>query len=161
MTDPARWIRPAAALMVGVLSGGCSVAPRSRLDECHTLSRGLRTENAQLKDVTHRLRAHNQDLAQRAFDDARRLDELEQANRRLEQSVIAYREERERLIATFEQFRGALSASTDHPDRSHLESLADLGTSEAGASLEAERVGRESSATQRLAAGPVDRRPPP
>jgi hypothetical protein len=89
------------------------MVPRSRLTDCHTQSQGLRVENTQLKDGALKLRTHNQDLAQRAQDDARRLTELEQANRRLEQSVLAYQEDRDRLVAAFERLRGNLSAAAD------------------------------------------------
>ena len=111
MAHPARSRRLTCILAASTTLAGCSFVPKSRLDECHIQSQGMRTENAQLKDVTLDLRSHNQDLTQRSLDDAHRVEELEAANRRLVQSVLAYQEEREQMIAAFERFRGALSAS--------------------------------------------------
>ncbi len=121
MAEPVRSPRPlSAALAAMAMLSGCSVVSKARLDECHTLSKGLRAENAQLKDVSLRLRSQNQDLAQRSLDEARRIAELETARQRLERSVLAYQEERERLVAAFEQFRGALTASADRSPAASL-----------------------------------------
>ena len=77
------------------LSAGCCLVPKSRLDECHRLSQTLQAENARLKDTPLSLRSQNQDLNQRAVDDARRLRCKDEAIERLEQSVLAYQSERE------------------------------------------------------------------
>ena len=60
-------------VVLGLGLAGCSLVPKSRLDECHRLSQTLQAENARLKDTTVSLRSQNQDLTQRAVDDARRL----------------------------------------------------------------------------------------
>ncbi|HEX8203218.1 MAG TPA: hypothetical protein VF590_22265, partial [Isosphaeraceae bacterium] len=94
-------------------AGGCAVVPRSQLEECHKLSRSLQAETAQLKDAAINLRAHNQDLAQRAVADGRRIEELERVNRRLERSVAAYQEEREQLAASLERIKRQVASAAD------------------------------------------------
>ena len=54
------------------------------------------------------LRSQNQDLSERAVDDARRLALLETANERLETSVQAYQDERMRLEAAYKELRASL-----------------------------------------------------
>ena len=58
------------------LCAGCALAPRSQVEECHQLSRTLRSENARLKDQLLVAQAQNRDFADRAEDDARRLAKL-------------------------------------------------------------------------------------
>jgi chemotaxis protein MotB len=113
MVDPARPIRLALALSAATLAAGCGLVPKAQLDDCHKLSRTLQEETGQLKDVNLRLRAENQDLAQRTVEDARRLKVLDEENQRLERSVLAYQEERDHLLATFEQFQRQITASVD------------------------------------------------
>ena len=67
-----------------LLCGGCALAPRSQVDECHQLSRTLRSENARLKDQLLVLQAQNRDYADRAVDDSRRLASQDEAIERLE-----------------------------------------------------------------------------
>jgi hypothetical protein len=84
------------------------MAPRQELDDCHRLSQTLRSENANLKDQVLVLRTQNQDLSERAVDDARRLTQLESSNQRLETSVQAYQDERTRLEAAYQELRACL-----------------------------------------------------
>src|SRR5436305_15131515 len=86
-----RWSRTRRLLAV-VAAGawglsGCSFVPKSRLDECHRLSQTLQAEKDRLKDTAVSLRSQNQDLNQRAADDARRLRLQEEEVQRLVQSV--------------------------------------------------------------------------
>jgi hypothetical protein len=105
-----------ALLLAGtaVAAGGCRMAPREQVDECHRLNQTLRSENAQLKDQMLALRSQNQDYSERAVDDARRLDALEQANLRLETSVQAYQDERTRLETAYRELRASLPQAV-HP----------------------------------------------
>jgi hypothetical protein len=100
-------------VMAAAWGEGCANSPRARLTDCERLIQAVRTENAQLKDVVLKLRTHNHDLAQRSVDDAKRIRVLEKANRRLEQSVLAYQDERDRLATAFEQFKSQLQAAAD------------------------------------------------
>ena len=93
---------------VALAAGGCRMAPREQVDECHRLNQTLRSENAQLKDQMLAFRSQNQDYSERAVDDARRLDALEQANLRLETSVQAYQDERTRLETAYKELRASL-----------------------------------------------------
>jgi hypothetical protein len=97
-----------------VAAGGCRMAPREQVDECHRLNQTLRSENAQLKDQMLALRSQNQDYSERAVDDARRLEALEQANLRLETSVQAYQDERTRLETAYKELRASLPQAL-HP----------------------------------------------
>lgn len=90
------------------------MAPREQVDECHRLNQTLRSENAQLKDQLLALRSQNQDYSERAVDDARRLEALEQANLRLETSVQAYQDERTRLETAYKELRASLPQAV-HP----------------------------------------------
>ncbi|MGE3821463.1 MAG: hypothetical protein AB7I30_18795 [Isosphaeraceae bacterium] len=106
----------ATALLAG-LGSGCGVVPRSKLDECHRLSQTLRSENGRLKDATMALRSRNQDLSERAVDDARRLTAQDEALQRLEKSVIAYQSERDALAAAFNELKRQVRLSANpRPD---------------------------------------------
>jgi outer membrane protein OmpA-like peptidoglycan-associated protein len=111
MLEPARRSGLGAALLA-IWCSGCTLIPSERLEECHREVQGLRAEVAQLKDVSLKLRSHNQDLAQRAVDDQRRIDTLDEENHRLEQSVQAYQDERDDLAAAFEEFKHRLVSSS-------------------------------------------------
>ncbi|HEV3168349.1 MAG TPA: hypothetical protein VGZ22_30370 [Isosphaeraceae bacterium] len=132
MVEPARPLRLAMILSSSVLVAGCSLVPREKLDECHKLSRSIQDENAQLKDVTLKLRAHNQDLAQRAVDDAQRIKSLDESNQRLESSVVAYQRERDQLSSAFEQFKRQLTASVDRPPTAMLDRFEQFSHQHAG-----------------------------
>ena len=96
-------------LVVAAVLSGCSMVPRDRLDESYRLAQTLRTENARLKDQVVALEAQNRDAADRALDDLRRLTARDQAIERLERSVEAYRDDRDRLAAAYERLTTTLS----------------------------------------------------
>ena len=114
---------------------GCSVAPKSRLDDCHRLSQTLQSENSRLKDDTLGLRSRNQDLTQRAVDDAGQLRTQGEAIRRLEKSVIAYQDERDQLSASFERVRHQLQSAVDPPPRALLDRLKGFAEARPGLGL--------------------------
>ncbi|MFM7590280.1 MAG: hypothetical protein ACKO85_00660 [Isosphaeraceae bacterium] len=80
----------------------------------------IHTENARLKDLVVQFRSSNEDMAQRALDDSRRLEKLAEENDALRTSVAAYQAERERMARAFQNLqqqvqvvlseRGTLSA---------------------------------------------------
>jgi chemotaxis protein MotB len=112
----ARWARALAPCLVSaglLLSVGCGLVPKSRLDECHRVSQTLRAENNRLKDVALDLRAQNQDLSQRAVDDARRLSAQDEAIQRMESSVLAYQTERDKLAEAFEVLKRQIRLSVE------------------------------------------------
>jgi outer membrane protein OmpA-like peptidoglycan-associated protein len=120
MVEPARCFRIGLAFALALAGSGCGLVPTARLDECHREAQSLRAETAQLKDVNLKLRAHNQDLAQRGVEDERRLKALGESNDRLEHSVQAYQEERDELAAAFEEFKRRLAAGADQLPRASL-----------------------------------------
>ncbi len=103
----------AAALAACVLSApGCAFVPKSRFDDAQKLVKSLRTENAQLKDSTLTLKVQNQDLAQRAVDDAQAIHALEVANGQYERSIENYQQEREQLRSAFEELKGQVRTAS-------------------------------------------------
>jgi len=92
---------------------GCGFVPTNRLSDCQKFNQTLHTENSQLKDVVLRLRSQNEELAQRALDDLDRLRTQEESIRRLERSVLAYQQERERMASALEQIRRESLARDD------------------------------------------------
>ncbi|MFO0952179.1 MAG: OmpA family protein [Isosphaeraceae bacterium] len=115
------------AIATAAAVGGCSFVPRSKLDECHRLSQTLRADNTRLKDVTAELRSQNQELTQRAVDDARKLAAQDEAVERLETSVAAYQKERDELAAAFESIKRQVRlAASAEPSASLPERLRDF-----------------------------------
>ncbi len=106
MVEPPRLSRMTWVLVLGcsVLLTGC-VVPKSSLDECHKLSQTLQARNSQLKDSVVSLRSQNQDLVERAGDDARQIQIQAEAIERLERSVVAYQKEREQLARSFDELK--------------------------------------------------------
>ena len=100
-------------IVVAAVLAGCSVVPRDRLDESYRLAQTLRTENARLKDQVVALQAQNRDASDRALDDLRRLTARDQAIERLERSVEAYRDDRDRLAAAYERLTTTLGRTGD------------------------------------------------
>ncbi len=96
-----------ALVGVGLLSG-CAVVPRSRLEETRQLAQLLRAENDRLKDQVLTLRVQNQDYADRALDDLRRLTAREEAIERLERSIQAYQDDRDRLAGAYRRLAMSL-----------------------------------------------------
>ena len=86
------------------------------MDECQQLSRTLRSENARLKDQILVLQTQNRDFADRAEDDAHRLAIQDEAIERLESSVQAYQDERDRLEAAYHQLASSLGESRAKAD---------------------------------------------
>jgi chromosome segregation ATPase len=95
-------------LAILLQTAGCALVPRSRLDECQRLGKTLRSENARLKDQILAAQSQNRDLADRAVDDARRLATQDEAISRLEHSVQAYQDDRDRLESAFSQLTANL-----------------------------------------------------
>ncbi|WP_165229844.1 hypothetical protein [Aquisphaera insulae] len=105
------WRRLALAALLASLSAaqaGCSLATRSQVAECRRFSQEVRAENARLKDQVLALRTQNEDYAERAVDDGKRLARLEDANRELETSVVAFQEDRSQLEAAYQELRANL-----------------------------------------------------
>jgi hypothetical protein len=109
----ARWMMISGALL---LFGGCALAPRSQVEECHQLSRTLRSENARLKDQLLVAQAQNRDYADRAEDDSRRLASQDDAIEHFESSVRGYQDERARLEAAYHQLASSLGESRAKAD---------------------------------------------
>jgi hypothetical protein len=99
------------ALMASACSSGCAIVPRSQVDECRQLTRTLRSENARLRDQLLAVQSQNRDYADRAVDDSRRLAVQDEAIERLESSVHAYQDERNRLEAEYRKIASALSTT--------------------------------------------------
>lgn len=97
--------RIAAMLLLALAATGCSVVPRTRLEDCRKRTQGLSAENLQLKDSVLSLRGQNRDLEGRAVEDARRIGALEETNQRLEQSLAAYQDEARQAAALLDQIR--------------------------------------------------------
>jgi chemotaxis protein MotB len=113
--------------------------PTSRLDECHRLSQRLQAENNRLKDATVSLRSQNQDLNQRAVDDARRLRVQEEEIQRLVQSVTAYQDDRDKFTAAFERIKAQIRTSASPVSAGLLGRLQDLARAHPGWELDADR----------------------
>jgi chromosome segregation ATPase len=109
----ARWITISGSVL---FCGGCALAPRAQVDECHQLSRTLRSENARLKDQILVLKAENRDYAERAEDDSRRLAVQDEAIERFESSVRAYQDDRARLEAAYHQLTASLGETRAKAD---------------------------------------------
>jgi len=100
------------ALPLACGASGCAFVPKSRVDEAHKLVQSLRAENAQMKDVALSLKVQNQDLTQRAVDDARAIRALEVANGQYERSIQGYQDEREQLREAFQDVKGQVRTAT-------------------------------------------------
>ncbi len=100
-------IRPifASSLALGLTLSGCSTTPRARRDESLRVSQTLQEENNRLKDIVFNLRARNDDLVERSVDDAHKLRAAVDVNQRLERSIIAYQEDRERLAKAYDDLK--------------------------------------------------------
>jgi len=111
--------RTRALMLIGVgLLPGCAVVPNSRLEESRRLAQSVRTENARLKDQVLALQAQNRDYADRALDDLRRLTARDEAIARLERSVQAYQDERDRLEGAYRRLTMSLGrpGGDDHAE---------------------------------------------
>jgi hypothetical protein len=101
-------------LLVGF--SGCSLVPRSRMDECQRLSQTLRGDNAHLRDRLLAVQSENRDYAERAVDDGRRLAIQDEALERLEHSVQAYQDDVTRLEAAYKKLASNLSVADRETD---------------------------------------------
>ena len=117
MAEPAplrRTLRVGVLCLLGAgIVPGCAMVPRDRLEESQKLARSLRTENARLKDQVLSLQAQNQDYADRALDDLRRLTARDEAIDRLEKSVRGYQDDRDRLAAAYRRLAVSLGRTAD------------------------------------------------
>ena len=115
MVEPS-WPSRATRLLVFGLAGlltGCSVVPRSRLDDCHKLSQTLEADKARLNDTLLSERSQHNDLRQRADDDARRLLAQDDEVKRLQSTVQAYQDERDQLAADYARVKSLLQVSAN------------------------------------------------
>ena len=101
------------AMACALLAPGCAFVPKTRLEDAQKLVQSLRSENSQLRDSRLSLKVQNQDLSQRAIDDARAIRALEVANIQYEQSIQGYQEEREQLQAAFQELKGQVRTASD------------------------------------------------
>lgn len=101
-----------ALLAAGSLPG-CALVPSGRLEESQKLAQSLRSENARLTDEVLVLKTQNRDYADRALDDLRRLTARDEAIERLEQSVRAYQDDRDRLAAAYRRLAVSLGRTSD------------------------------------------------
>ena len=139
--------------LCGLGLAGCSFVPKSRLDECHRLSQTLQAENDRLKDTTISLRSQNQDLNQRAVDDARRHRVQEEEIQRLVQSVSAYQEDRDKLAVAFERIKSQIRSSVNPVSSGLLNQLQDLAQAHPGWEFDPERGVLTIPAAQLFEAG--------
>jgi hypothetical protein len=113
----------AAAIVagIGLFLPGCGVVPQRKLEDSRLQIRSLQAENEQLRDIVLNVRSQNRDMSTRALDDARRIQALEDANRRLERSILAYQDENRQISALFDQLREQVRvAATTGPTVSML-----------------------------------------
>lgn len=94
-----RWL---LLIQIAALPGCSSWRRPGASNDADRLTRVIHTENARLKDLVVQLRSSNEDMAQRALDDAARITNLEESNRALSTSVAAYQAERERMARSFQ-----------------------------------------------------------
>jgi len=111
---------------------GCSVVPRSQLDECRKLSRTLQADNSRLKDTIVSLKTENEDLAQRADDDVRRLKSQDQTIQKLMASLHAYQDDREQLARGVERLKTQIRSATRPISSQFRERFDRFAKSEAG-----------------------------
>ena len=107
-----RAVPPAVCWLIAGIAG-CGMVPKTRLDDAQKLVQGLRTENTQLKDANLGLKVQNQDLSQRAVDDAQAIRALETANGQYERSIEGYQDDRERMRAAFNDLKDRFRATTN------------------------------------------------
>jgi predicted nucleic acid-binding Zn-ribbon protein len=101
--------------MLLALQAGCVLVPKTQLDESQKVAQVLRTENARLKDQVSVLTSENRDASDRAIDDAQRLATQDQAITRLETSVQAYQDDRERLASAVQEIKSNLELPSRSP----------------------------------------------
>jgi hypothetical protein len=131
------------------------MVPRDRLEESRRLAGSLRIENARLKDQVLGLQAQNQDYADRALDDLRRLTARDEAIDRLEKGIQGYQDDRDRLADAYRRLAVSLGRTTDD---SAVEST-DFRPPDARAPSPAARPGDDGPGRTESLAGRRDRGP--
>ena len=116
-------------------------------------ARRSRPENDRLKDTTISLRSQNQDLNQRAVDDARRHRVQEEEIQRLVQSVSAYQEDRDKLAVAFERIKSQIRSSVNPVSSGLVKQLQDLAQAHPGWEFDPERGVLTIPAAQLFEAG--------
>lgn len=111
---------------------GCSLVPKSRLEDCRRLSQTLEADKARLKDTVLSQRSRYSELAQRADDDARRLRVQEEENKRLRLSVQAYQDERDQLANDFARVKSLLRVSSNPVSASLRQRFGDFAKQQPG-----------------------------
>lgn len=102
-----RWLT--SGLILGI--SGCASVPRSQMEESRQQVVSLRAELAQTKDLAAKLRTQNREIAARAVEDARRIATLEDSNQALEDSVLAYQDEREKYAESLRAIQSGVLAA--------------------------------------------------
>ncbi len=117
MSERSRSVRARVVALFGawlaVCPSGCSFVPKTRLDDAQKVVQGLRSENAHLKDSNLGLKVQNQDLTQRAVDDAEAIRGLETANAQYEKSIEGYQDEREQMRSAFNDLKDKIRATSN------------------------------------------------
>lgn len=129
---PAAWLPLALCAPIAFSTSGCGLVSRNRLNDCQQVARTLRSDNARLKDVSLKLRTENQDLSQRAIDDARRLASQEDAINRLEENLLAYQADRDRMTQAFETLKQQIHLAVDPRRAQRAERLRSFAESHPG-----------------------------
>lgn len=96
------------ALVLG--ASGCGLVPSNRLDDCDKLNRSLVAENSALRNMEDRLRAENEALVRRSYDDAERVGRLNRRVQDLEREIVAYQRDYQRLEAAYLDFKSNLGS---------------------------------------------------
>ncbi|WP_337174355.1 hypothetical protein [Paludisphaera sp.] len=100
------------ALACAAAGPGCNqFGSRQRLEEGRRTIQALRSENDRLKDQLLTLRNENQDLSERAVDDARRVAALAETVEHYRSSIHAYQAERDELKDSFRTLRDSLPSA--------------------------------------------------
>lgn len=126
--------------VLACLALGCGALPHSQLAECRQRSQALQAEATQLKNEALGLRDRNRELAQRAIEDAHQIHTLKQSNSRLEKSLLAYQEERNRLVEAFEQLQNQIrTAAATSPPLAGIDRLESFARAHPGCRFDAAR----------------------
>ncbi len=109
------WPTGFVVLLIALSLAGCTSVPRGVHEESRQQIVALRAELAQSQNQLAKLRTQNRDIVARAVEDARRISTLEETNDRLEQSVLAYQDEREEYARSLREIKQKVLASTTTP----------------------------------------------
>jgi hypothetical protein len=133
-----------ASMLVGgcvSLATGCSFVPEKRLADCRVRNQNLQSENARLKDLVLDLRTQNEDLNQRAEDDARRLALQDEAIDHLEKSVTAYQADINKMGVAYHRLESEVrTAVAPSSERTVAEDSSRSGRAGSGRSAPARRA---------------------